>query len=184
MCSGAAVLLAPAVVSDLMDADLLADSGTSLPWPRSISASRNLAMISWDGCRAHRLPAPSAIRWVALTGRQAVPEAVDQSTVVRTLDTPENRFVRYLVELVAELAGNAEWLFRHSVEEGSATDAKLIADAQRLRQQLREWLASDFLAKVGEMTFFPASSQVLQRRSGYRELLVHYLALILTGAIR
>ena len=48
-----------------------------------------------------------------------------------------------------------------------------------MRQVAAEWMMAPFLSAVGRLRYFPSSSQVLQHRVGYRELLRHYLAIIL-----
>ena len=82
--------------------------------------------------------------------------------------------VRELSERVAErfAAADAEHLLR---------DRDLAGDAERMRQVAAQWMMAPFLSGVGRLRYFPASSQVLQNRVGYRELLRHYLAIILAA---
>ena len=120
---------------------------------------------------------PLARRVAGLCGRAAVPTSLREHVAKTTLDTPENRFVRYFVEFLGELLDRlVERLGR-----GGVVEKRIVAEATTLRRELGERTHRGFLREVGTMTVFPASSQVLQRRSGYRELLSHYLALMLAA---
>jgi uncharacterized protein len=96
-----------------------------------------------------------------------------------TFDTPENRFLRYFMEMVRELSERVAERFVLHDEKGSVRDRNLATDAERIRQVAAQWMTAPFLSGVGRLRYFPASSQVLQNRVGYRELLRHYLAIIL-----
>jgi hypothetical protein len=114
-------------------------------------------------------------------GRSALPERVREPVARTTFDTPENRFVRYFLEFVTELLDRASERFRDWDGVAGLLEAQLAEGARSLRRQIEPWRRRAFLEGVGEMHVFPASSQVLQRRSGYRELLEHYLALVLAA---
>jgi uncharacterized protein len=118
---------------------------------------------------------PGVSRGQAVHGhRRLLPTELLQHEAVSTFDTPENRFVRYFIVLVGELSeGVARQL--------SDADPSIAEDAVRLRQIATEWTMSPFLSEVGALRYFPAASQVLQNKVGYRELLRHYLALILAA---
>jgi len=96
-----------------------------------------------------------------------------------TYDTPENRFLRYFIELVRELSERVAERFDGPDGQAVLHDRNLAEDAQRMRQVAAQWMMSPFLSDVRPLRYFPASSQVLQNRAGYRELLRHYLAIIL-----
>ena len=96
-----------------------------------------------------------------------------------TFDTPENRFLRYFLEMVRELSERVAERFTFGDEGSSVRDRNLATDAERMRQVAAQWMTAPFLSGVGRLRYFPASSQVLQNRVGYRELLRHYLAIIL-----
>lgn len=112
----------------------------------------------------------SAIRGVA-----ALPENVHETVRAETVDTPENRFVKYLLAWLGALTERIEVVLGASLDEATG------AQAVRLRQEVVRLSQAAWLGEVGEMRSFPASSQVLQRKHGYRELLGHYLSLVMAS---
>lgn len=86
-----------------------------------------------------------------------------------TFDTHENRLVKAFLGEALDLVTR--------FDERELRNPALRADVSKMRGEL-EWMAShDFLSDVSELTVFPASSTVLQRRAGYKELFQHWLAL-------
>jgi len=100
--------------------------------------------------------------------KDKVPERVFERRVTETLDTPENRFIKRFMDIVLywcdELEGQGYW-------EKVASHKTELSD---LRDFVRFVRADPLFADVGEMEIFPASSQVLLRRDGYRECLQIY----------
>jgi len=90
-----------------------------------------------------------------------------------TLDTPENRFVKFVFvqwqEFVAQVEGA---LVR---EKPTAPVQRGLREVRAVLERLDEVLASDLFFDVGHFTHFPASSQVLQKRAGYRDIYRAYL---------
>jgi predicted component of viral defense system (DUF524 family) len=97
-----------------------------------------------------------------------VPERVFERRVTETLDTPENRFIKRFMDIVLywcdELQRLNYWQKAQSHQP----------DLQTLREFVRFLRADPLFADVGELEIFPASSQVLLRRDGYRECLQVY----------
>ena len=94
------------------------------------------------------------------------PQRVWQRQSEETFDTPENRFVlSFLGELLAaaEALPNAPWW--HSVPPGRQRTVRDLTSA------LRQTRLHSMFADVGPMQRLPASSQVLLRREGYRQML-------------
>ncbi len=116
-----------------------------------------------------------AARAASLRGAPALPSRVVETIREETVDTPENRFVSYLLSWLAALAERIESVLGGSLDEAAAKDAT------RIRQEITRLSQAQWLDEVGEMRAFPASSQVLQRKHGYRELLGHYLSLVMAS---
>jgi hypothetical protein len=164
---------------------LVREERTSALWDaRAISVS---SLESAVACRAewHTVPvgnvlarSPLATAVAAVTGRPQVPLSIVEPIVRSTRDTPENRFVRYSLGVALEIVRRVEGLLIASRESYGWTDERLLEDAGHMRRQLRRLSQAGFLADVGDMQHFPANSQVLQRRQGYRDVLGHYCALI------
>ena len=121
---------------------------------------------------------PLAVAVAGVTGRPQVPLSVAEPIARSTRDTPENRFIRYSLGVALEIVRRVEGLLVASGERCGWTDERLLEDAGDMRRQLRRLSRAGFLADVGDMQHFPANSQVLQRRQGYRDVLGHYCALI------
>ena len=94
------------------------------------------------------------------------PRRVWQRQPEETFDTPENRFVlSFLGALLAaaEALPNAPWW--HSVPQARQRTVRELTSA------LRQTRLHAMFAEVGQMQRLPASSQVLLRREGYRQML-------------
>jgi predicted component of viral defense system (DUF524 family) len=94
------------------------------------------------------------------------PQKVWQRLTVETFDTPENRFVKWFVR---ELQSWVEKLLAWT-----QCPEKARHEFVELKGQLELALHDPLFDEVGEMVYFPATSQVLLKRSGYRELLELY----------
>jgi uncharacterized protein len=120
-------------------------------------AARHPLVATALGTSLHR----ASGRW--LFPRELVVEEKQQS-----VDTPENRFVKHFlgvlmhkVRVFQEILGTAP---------GGALNQELALEMQDLERKLRRFAQAGLWRDVGQMRFFPASSQVLQRREGYRSL--------------
>ncbi len=97
-------------------------------------------------------------------------------------DTPENRFVAHLLSALRRQLGHLERAFRRDAGEHPARAEmahRLAEDCQRWSRQATRMDRASFLEDVGPMTVFPAASQVLRRRGGYRQLRDAYLQILL-----
>ena len=89
-----------------------------------------------------------------------------------TLDTPENRFVKFvlgewesfLVEIATRLSGDQ-----------TPTAARVRREVEFSRKAVTGWLSHAMFSEVGRLTVLPLASPVLQRRAGYREVLLTWL---------
>lgn len=110
----------------------------------------------------------SALATLTTRLKGKAPERVFERRVTETLDTPENRFVKRFMDIILfwcdelERLGYWEKAVRHRDELGE------------MRDFVRFVRADPLFAEVGEMEIFPASSQVLLKRDGYRECLQIY----------
>ena len=112
------------------------------------------------------------------TGRYLYPSEAVEERKHLTVDTLENRFVKHFLQTIQrQLNGIRNVL----------TDAKkayLNPDIEQnieiMTRKIAALLADPLWHDVGTMAFIPASSQVLQRREGYRQLFRLYSLLQLT----
>ena len=104
-----------------------------------------------------------------------LPQAILDERVLTTFDTPPNRFVKHFLEqLILKL---------RELEVCFADEAFLAKDCARWRRDLEHLTRTHFLEEVGAMHLYPAGSQVLLKRDGYRHLNDYYRCFLLTGKV-
>jgi predicted component of viral defense system (DUF524 family) len=135
-------------------------------------------------------PGRDFARQVAVAARRvAVPEAHPLYSSLKSLparifvqsrtdflDTAENRFAKmvltefcnFLVEVISHLT-------RKHADSEKPENRRLIGDANRLRGMLETQLGRGFFPEISPPSVVPLGSPVLQRKSGYRELLHFWL---------
>jgi predicted component of viral defense system (DUF524 family) len=100
-----------------------------------------------------------------------IPEVIDQVKYQDSIDTPENRFFKHFLEsldiLIHDLINKSE--------EGYVKDKLL-----DYSDEVGYYLSQRWLKDVGRMQYTPLSSQVLQKREGYRDILKYFLSLELS----
>jgi len=102
------------------------------------------------------------------TDTKYLPLKVYQRQFIETLDNPENRFIKKFMDIILYWCDELERL--NILKEDSSHKKQI----ERLRNYVRYLRADPLFADVGEMKIFPASSQVLLKRDGYRECLNIY----------
>lgn len=89
------------------------------------------------------------------------------------LDTPENRFVKYALSLwysvISEIGSALE------DESPSLPVRRGLREIREIKHLIDEFLSQELFCEVGRLTHFPASSQVLQKKEGYRDLFRNYI---------
>ena len=105
----------------------------------------------------------------AFDGRSYAPQQVWQQESEESFDTPENRFVQYfLYELLATIGRLTEEQWWQDDKHGQLDQRK--QQIMVLAAEIEDALRHDVFASVGTMEQFPAASQVLMRREGYRQM--------------
>lgn len=84
-----------------------------------------------------------------------------------TLDTPPNRFVRFVLErwraLAASVVASADTLSGAPRQRG-------LQSARDIVSELDEILGAPLFREIGKMSVLPGDNQVLRRREGYRQI--------------
>ena len=99
-----------------------------------------------------------------------VPKRINQKTYEDTLDTPENRFVKYFLELLNELL--TEMIIYIDSEKIEGYPAEKTREYAEI---IQEYIFDGWLKEVGELYNIPSNSQVLQKKEGYRDILDYFL---------
>jgi predicted component of viral defense system (DUF524 family) len=147
-----------------------------------LALARSLTPRSLQAVYAHakHLTRPQRIVAPALQSQLQgyVPRQLLDDRVVTTFDTAPNRFVKhFLGQLLLKLC-ELEARFSASVR-----GEHLAADCHRWRRSVENLARAHFLREVGEMHIYPAGSQVLLKREGYRQLNDYYRRFLLTGKV-
>jgi predicted component of viral defense system (DUF524 family) len=82
-------------------------------------------------------------------------------------DTNENRFVKYLIKYIENIA------FRLNFLKGVPENIQIEKD--KVLSFCKTMLNQPFFKEIKEINSIPMDSTVLQKRSGYRELLTHFI---------
>jgi uncharacterized protein len=90
-----------------------------------------------------------------------------------TLDTPENRFVKFALSLWRSVISDIGLILGR--ESLSLPVKRGLREIEEVKEQLDIFLSQELFREVGRLTHFPASSQVLQKREGYRDLYRIYI---------
>lgn len=97
-----------------------------------------------------------------------VPDTITQKFHQETIDTPENRLLKYFIELLDKLIH--DMIEHFSKEEGYIKD-KLF----KYRDIVQDYLSDRWTREVGELRYIPLNSQVIQKREGYRDIFKYYI---------
>lgn len=104
---------------------------------------------------------------------QTLPVTVAVGRTVDTVDTPENRFVKFVLTYWRDFAVDVADALAREVP-GSPVERGL-REVEAVISRLDELLASDLFIGVQRMIQFPGGSQVLQKRAGYRDIFRAYV---------
>lgn len=129
------------------------------------------------GSSTARVPVPpqsSAAQTMRALGiaTPSLPRAVSVRRQIDSLDTPENRFVKYVLTYFRDFLKRIE-----SILKGTAAEdrQRLVRTAQHLQEQLNTTLSAALFKSVSAPNILPLGSPVLQRKGGYREILLAWL---------
>ena len=101
----------------------------------------------------------------SISGRDLFPTHISNSINYVSIDTLENRFVKFILFDIQTLCSR---LLRNS---DTSFNSKII----RLREEVQRMLNMPFFKQVKRLDIVPSSSTVLLKKSGYRELYYHYI---------
>lgn len=100
----------------------------------------------------------------------SIPIHIEDFRKTDSLDTPENRFIKYSLESFLRFV---ESIRSHtlSLKENDFKKNRLIQETEFLIQQLESHLHHSFFKEISNPTTLRLNSPVLQKREGYREIL-------------
>lgn len=99
----------------------------------------------------------------------SVPLKINGYRKIENIDTPENRFIKHVLEVFKKFCEECLAVFSSKQLE------KPIQEAQHLIHNLESQLNHPFFQNINRPTSLKLNSPVLQKRSGYREILNRWL---------
>lgn len=113
---------------------------------------------------SRRVPLPAS--HPLATSVPSLPERISLYRNVQTEDTPENRFVKFVLQGFSGFLA----LLRQRLDVAGASDVRLRHELAVLSGQLDGALNADVFRGVSPPDMLPLGSPVLQRKEGYREV--------------
>ncbi len=120
---------------------------------------------------------PNRVKLASKIGNiDSVPLKIFSSKKIESLDTPENRFVKHAVSTFLFFTEECERLLLNYSNKDNKDKSKLIIsnevkDARRVMSKLENICNQSFFKSIQRPNTLKLNSPILQRRSGYREIL-------------
>lgn len=102
-------------------------------------------------------------------GIQSIPSKINSFRKIEHTDTPENRFIKHALEVFLRFAEDCQQYFK------AKEYARPLIEASNLVAKLDGYLSQSFFKDISRPTSIKLNSPVLQRKSGYREILSAWL---------
>ena len=96
-----------------------------------------------------------------------LPTRIKTTSKTRTLDTPENRFVKHALSEFRDFCSS----IRGSLEDAGSRFSRAYKEAVSLEEKLSRVLNQDLFRELSPPDSLPLNSPVLQRKEGYRDVL-------------
>ena len=97
-----------------------------------------------------------------------VPDVIIQRFYQDKIDTPENRFLKYFLELLDKVINHL--LVSIDDKDGYIKDQLII-----YQRKVQDYLSDKWTSEVGRLDYLPLNSQVLQKKEGYRDAFKYFL---------
>jgi predicted component of viral defense system (DUF524 family) len=117
--------------------------------------------------RGNRIDLPSDHYLNEVHGLKSIPTLINSTRKIESIDTPENRFIKHTLEEFLSFCENCELKFQQY------SSAEL--EAKLLSSKIASLLNQSFFKQISRPTYLKLNSPVLQRKSGYREVLNAWL---------
>ncbi|MCQ2976136.1 MAG: DUF2357 domain-containing protein [Bacteroidales bacterium] len=99
----------------------------------------------------------------SIAGMNSIPKIIQIKSKEDTIDTPENRFIKYVLQTFHSFCD-----YIHSL---SNENARLELESRNCCNKLEEFLCHSFFKQVKQAQFVALNSPILQKKEGYREVL-------------
>ncbi|MCJ7774298.1 MAG: DUF2357 domain-containing protein [Desulfobacterales bacterium] len=102
------------------------------------------------------------------TGKSYYPWEAKKIRKYHTFDTNENRFIKHFLRDISKMLDLFEQTLGY--RSGTYLNPSISSNIRDLKQKVRYLFSNPIWDDVGQMTFIPSQSTVLQRKDGYRHL--------------
>lgn len=102
-------------------------------------------------------------------GIESIPSRINSLRKIEDTDTPENRFIKHALEVFLKFVEDCQQYFKEM------NYSRPLIEATNLVTQLDGYLDQSFFKDISRPTSLKLNSPVLQRKSGYREVLSAWL---------
>ncbi|MFD0699462.1 DUF2357 domain-containing protein [Myroides pelagicus] len=112
----------------------------------------------------------SSIDYLNSVGLSSISSHIQTTIRVESLDTAENRFIKHVLQVFLNFVENCLDNFRQNSIYSFA-----VLEAKELVEKLNSYLSYSFFDQISPATTLKLNSPLLQKRSGYREVLNRWL---------
>lgn len=108
-------------------------------------------------------------------GKNYLPKKVLQVEIEDTFDTNENRFLKYFINYIIKIIDYFVGVFIN--KKDAMINYSIIEKSLLYKKELETLISDSFLRNVGDLSYIPSNSTVLQRREGYRQFYNYYVTI-------
>ncbi len=103
-------------------------------------------------------------------GLSSVPLTIQSNTRIESVDTPENRFIKHVLGVFLHFVEDCQAIFSTANKYHFA-----LRESNHLIEKINGYLSYSFFNEISDATTLKLNSPLLQKRSGYREVLNRWL---------
>lgn len=112
---------------------------------------------------------------LSMGGKRYLPKKVLQIEIEDTFDTNENRFLKYFINYIINIIDHFNTMFMN--KKDTMINYDVINKSLLYKKKLENLIRDTFLRNVGDLSYIPSNSTVLQRREGYRQFYKYYVTI-------
>lgn len=162
--------------SDFEEALLRIISNPSTTWGTTNTQIKTTQIKRVNGCVSKQLVNASNridvsnIDYLNALGLHSIPSSIQLQTRIESIDTPENRLIKHVLNVFLNFIQDCQSIFAINKSFDFAHQ-----EAKNISEKLSSYLAYSFFNEISDATTLKLNSPLLQKRSGYREVLSRWL---------
>lgn len=112
----------------------------------------------------------SKLAYLTEMGLSSVPRTIQSDIRIESVDTPENRFIKHVLGVFLHFVEDCQAIFSTTKKYHFA-----LRESNHLIEKINGYLSYSFFNEISDATTLKLNSPLLQKRSGYREVLNRWL---------